>query len=230
MKRFNFIGYFLVFIIAFGLGVALISYTPLFSDNAIHEETIKELSFKDIGTLSTQEAYITVVENMNDVKQILGLNIPGTKSVCIFSHDFLITAGYNFEDIKTEVTLKDGNNKGSIVVYLPDAQILTNGILSDKEKVYYESESIFNNLKEEDNTKLRADMGEKAKEKYTGLEGYAKGGSFTKYFLVFEKDNERIVLNCTDEQYGLIKVEDEVQVNYKVINNKEKWLDSYKLM
>lgn len=41
-------------------------------------------------------------------------------------------------------------------------------------------------------------------------------------FLVFEKDNERIVLNCTGEQYGLIKVEDKAQVNYKVINNKEK--------
>ncbi len=49
-------------------------------------------------------------------------------------------------------------------------------------------------------------------------------------FLVFEKDNERIVLNCTGEQYGLIKVEDKAQVNYKVINNKEKWLDSYKLI
>ena len=68
------------------------------------------------------------------------------------------------------------------------------------------------------------------KEKYTGLEGRANGGSFTKYFLVFEKDNERIVLNCTGEQYGLIKVEDKAQVNYKVINNKEKWLDSYMLI
>lgn len=135
MKRFNFIGYFLVFIIALGLGAVIMSYTPIITNNATNEETIKELSFKDIGTLSTQEAYITVVENMNDVKQILGVNIPGTKSVCIFSHDFLITAGYNFEDIKTEVTEKTNDSKGKIIIYLPEAQILTSGIVSDKVKV-----------------------------------------------------------------------------------------------
>lgn len=66
------------------------------------------------------------------------------------------------------------------------------------------------------------------KDKYTGLEGYGHGGSFTCYYLVFEKDNEKIVLNCSGEQYGLITIGDKVEVNYKVINNKEKWLDSYK--
>ena len=162
-SKFNLIGYILIAILAFGLGALLAIRSSSFTNNEVnHEETIKELSFKDIGTLSTQEAYVTVVENMNDVRQVLGINIPGTKSVCVFSHEFLITAGYNFEEIETEVIEKSEDSKGKIIVKLPEAQILSSGILSDKEKVYYESESIFTNLKEEDKAKLRAEMGEKA--------------------------------------------------------------------
>ena len=162
-SKFNLIGYILIAILAFGLGALLVIRSSSFTNNEVnHEETVKELSFKDIGTLSTQEAYVTVVENMNDVRQVLGINIPGTKSVCVFSHEFLITAGYNFEEIETEVIEKSEDSKGKIIVKLPEAQILSSGILSDKEKVYYESESIFTNLKEEDKAKLRAEMGEKA--------------------------------------------------------------------
>ena len=162
-SKFNLIGYILIAILAFGLGALLVIRSSSFTNYEVnHEETIKELSFKDIGTLSTQEAYVTVVENMNDVRQVLGINIPGTKSVCVFSHEFLITAGYNFEEIETEVIEKSEDSKGQIIVKLPEAQILSSGILSDKEKVYYESESIFTNLKEEDKAKLRAEMGEKA--------------------------------------------------------------------
>ena len=162
-SKFNLIGYILIAILASGLGALLVIRLSSFTNNEVnHEETIKELSFKDIGTLSTQEAYVTVVENMNDVRQVLGINIPGTKSVCVFSHEFLITAGYNFEEIETEVIEKSEDSKGQIIVKLPEAQILSSGILSDKEKVYYESESIFTNLKEEDKAKLRAEMGEKA--------------------------------------------------------------------
>lgn len=162
-SKFNLIGYILIAILAFGLGALLVIRLSSFTNYEVnHEETIKELSFKDIGTLSTQEAYVTVVENMNDVRQVLGISIPGTKSVCVFSHEFLITAGYNFEEIETEVIEKSEDSKGQIIVKLPEAQILSSGILSDKEKVYYESESIFTNLKEEDKAKLRAEMGEKA--------------------------------------------------------------------
>ena len=162
-SKFNLIGYILIAILAFGLGALLAIRSSSFTNNEVnHEETVKELSFKDIGTLSTQEAYVTVVENMNDVRQVLGINIPGTKSVCVFSHEFLITAGYNFEEIETEVIEKNEDSKGKIIVKLPEAQILSSGILSDKEKVYYESESIFTNIKEEDKAKLRAEMGEKA--------------------------------------------------------------------
>lgn len=130
-----------------------------------HEETVTQLSLKDIGTLATQEAYVTVVESMDENRNFFstGINVPLTNSVCIFSHDFQITAGYDFEKIVPIVEAKTEDKKGKITIPLPDAKILTSGMLSDKEQVYYEKESIFNNLSEEKKSELRKKMGEEAK-------------------------------------------------------------------
>lgn len=72
------------------------------------------------------------------------------------------TAGYDFEKIKPTVEPKTDSKKGVITIQLPDTKILTSGMLSDKEEVYYEKESIFNNLSEENKAELRAEMGDKA--------------------------------------------------------------------
>lgn len=131
-----------------------------------HKEVVTQLSLKDIGTLSTQEAYVTVVEAMDEDRKPYDAEdapkVPFTNSVCVFSHDFQITAGYDFEKIKPNVEPKTDGKKGVITVPLPDAKILTSGMLSDKEEVYYEKESIFNNLSEENKAELRAEMGDKA--------------------------------------------------------------------
>ena len=131
-----------------------------------HKEVVTQLSLKDIGTLSTQEAYVTVVEAIDEDRKLSDAEdapkVPFTNSVCVFSHDFQITAGYDFEKIKPNVEPKTDGKKGVITVPLPDAKILTSGMLSDKEEVYYEKESIFNNLSEENKAELRAEMGDKA--------------------------------------------------------------------
>lgn len=113
-----------------------------------HEETVTKLSLKDIGTLATQEAYVTVVETMDNNREFFSTQVPLTNSVCIFSHDFEITAGYDFEKIVPQIEPKTGNKKGTITISLPKAKILSNGMVPDKEHVYYEKESIFNNLSE----------------------------------------------------------------------------------
>ena len=131
-----------------------------------HKEVVTQLSLKDIGTLSTQEAYVTVVEAMDEDRKLCDAEdapkVPFTNSVCVFSHDFQITAGYDFEKIKPNVEPKTDGKKGVITVPLPDAKILTSGMLSDKEEVYYEKESIFNNLSEENKAELRAELGDQA--------------------------------------------------------------------
>lgn len=116
--------------------------------------------------MATQEAHVTVVEAMDDYRHLFDkkINVPFTNSVCIFSHDFQITAGYDFEKIKPTVEPKTDSQKGVITVPLPNAKILTSGMLSDTEHVYYEKESMFNNLSEETKAKLRAEMGKEAEQ------------------------------------------------------------------
>lgn len=135
-------------------------------DDSGHMEVVTELSLKDIGTLATQEAHVTVVEAMDENRHLFDkkINIPFTNSVCIFSHDYQITAGYDFEKIKSTVEPKTENQKGVITVPLPDAKILTNGMVPDSEHVYYEKESMFNNLSEEKKAELRTKMGKDAKQ------------------------------------------------------------------
>lgn len=146
----------------------LIAYTigALRNDKPDHEEKVTQISLKDIGELATQEAYITVVEPMSDdrklLENVLDVTVPFTESICIFSHDFIITAGYQFDEIIPIVTEGTEETKGKIEISLPEAEILSNGIVPDSEKVYYERESIFKNLSEADKAELRGKMGEKA--------------------------------------------------------------------
>ena len=55
-----------------------------------HKEVVTQLSLKDIGTLSTQEAYVTVVEAMDEDRKLYDAEdapkVPFTNSVCVFSH------------------------------------------------------------------------------------------------------------------------------------------------
>lgn len=129
------------------------------SDN---EEKVTEISLKDIGELSTQEAYITVVEAMNDSRKFFDFGIPFTKSICIFSHDFVVKAGYQFGEIIPVVEKGIAGKKGTITIHLPEAQILDISMCTDKEVVYYENESIFKNIDEQSKADIRTQMGVKA--------------------------------------------------------------------
>lgn len=130
-----------------------------------HTEKVTEVSFREIGELATMEALITIVEAMDDQMNLFktDIKIPFTKSICIFSHDFEIKAGYDFASISSTVEHNE-DGTGTVTVYLPEAEILSNGLVPDGEVVYYENESIFTNLSEEKKGELRAKMGVKAEE------------------------------------------------------------------
>lgn len=149
----------------------------------VHEEKVTELSFKDIGELNTQEAYVTVVENLNDDRKFLKkYSIPFTESICIFSHDFKVTVGYNFEDIEYTIREKNDLAKGKITIELPEQKLETT-MLPDKEEVYYEKESIFRNLTEEAKATLREKMALEAENTAIGNKINAKAESHAKQLL-----------------------------------------------
>ena len=107
-------------------------------------KTIK-IGFEDIGELDTQVAYTTVIGTIDDPRKIFGVKIPFTESKYIYSYDIVIKAGFDFTEIEWEI--KDT----AITVRLPEAKILNSELKWDSFKLYHEDESIFKQIKMEEN-------------------------------------------------------------------------------
>ncbi len=110
------------------------------------EDKAGSLSFKDVGNLVTQEAYITMIGSIDKNRKIYSFEIPLTQSICIFSVDVQITAGYDFTQIVPEITKPTETENGKIVIKLPTAKTMYYGLVPNSHKVYYDKESIFTNV------------------------------------------------------------------------------------
>ena len=73
------------------------------------------------------------------------MTIPFTQSKYIYSYDIVIKAGFDFTEIEWEI--KDT----AITVRLPEAKILSSELKWDSFKLYHEDESIFKQIKMEEN-------------------------------------------------------------------------------
>lgn len=118
------------------------------------------IGFEDIGELATQSATCTVVQVTEDWRKIFGkVKIPFTQSKYIYSCDFEIKAGFNFEEIEW-----NENNK-VITVKLPEVEVLSNTLVEESAQVYHEAESKFNQIKLQENISALEGMQEEAEEK-----------------------------------------------------------------
>lgn len=123
-----------------------------------------KLGFENIGELATQSAYCTGVGSTDDWRKMFGsIKIPFTESKYVFSCDVVIKAGYDFADIDYDVERKEK----VVTVHMPEAKILSSELKLDSFKVYHQQESIFNNIKVEENVeelkKLKKQTEEDAK-------------------------------------------------------------------
>ena len=123
-----------------------------------------KLGFENIGELATQSAYCTGVGSTDDWRNMFGsIKIPFTESKYVFSCDVVIKAGYDFADIDYDVERKEK----VVTVHMPEAKILSSELKLDSFKVYHQQESIFNNIKVEENVeelkKLKKQTEEDAK-------------------------------------------------------------------
>ena len=75
------------------------------------------------------------------------IKIPFTESKYVFSCDVVIKAGYDFADIDYDVERKEK----VVTVHMPEAKILSSELKLDSFKVYHQQESVFNNIKVEEN-------------------------------------------------------------------------------
>lgn len=157
-------------------------------DQMQHESKMTKFGFEDIGELATQEMIGTVVHTEKTAQSLFGIEIPFTQSQYIYSYDFDIKAGYDFSYIKYEI--KDDEENKEILIYLPEAKILSTEILTDSFEVYYEKESIFKRITLSDNNIALKDMKKLAEDNAVSNGIYEKA-----------KSNAEIILKAFFAQY-----------------------------
>lgn len=134
-----------------------------------------KIGYEDIGELATQEAYCTEVNVTESAKELWGVKLPFAQSKYIYSYDFVIKAGFDFGEIKW----KEKNKK--IVVTLPEVSVLSAEPVDDSFKVFHEQESIFMQIKLEENIEDIENMKQNAVENAiaNGLYDNAKANAET---------------------------------------------------
>ena len=145
------------------IGIAIIVVVILivvfsFNKDVFSNNKLTNIGFENIGEFATQSAYCTEVNVTDAKREIFGLTIPFTQSKYIYSYDFNIKAGFNFNDIKW----KKNNNK--IIVNLPEVEVLSNEIIEDSFKVFHEEESVFTPISLNDNNEAISEMKKSAEE------------------------------------------------------------------
>lgn len=143
----------IVIIVAIILVVVLSYNKDVMSNNKL-----TNIGFENIGEFATQSAYCTEVNVTDAKREIFGLTIPFTQSKYIYSYDFNIKAGFDFNEIKW----KESNNK--IIVNLPKVEVLSNEIIEDSFKVFHEEESVFTPISLKDNNEAIKKMKQSAEE------------------------------------------------------------------
>ena len=129
-----------------------------FNKDTFSSNKLTNIGFENIGQLATQSAFCTEVNVTESSREIFGLTIPFTQSKYIYSYDFNIKAGFDFD----EISWKENNKK--ITVNLPEVQILSNEIIEDSFKVFHEEESVFTPISLEDNNAAIEKMKKSAEE------------------------------------------------------------------
>lgn len=178
----------LVLVVAFIGAGAFIFGGKMKEDQMQHENKMTKFGFEDIGELATQEMIGTVVHTEKTAQSLFGMEIPFTQSQYIYSYDFDIKAGYDFSYIKYEI--KDDEENKEILIYLPEAKILSTEILTDSFEVYYEKESIFKRITLSDNNIALKDMKKLAEDNAVSNGIYEKA-----------KSNAEIILKAFFAQY-----------------------------
>lgn len=178
----------LILVVAFIGAGAFIFGGKMKEDQMQHESKMTKFGFEDIGELATQEMIGTVVHTEKTAQSLFGMEIPFTQSQYIYSYDFDIKAGYDFSYIKYEI--KDDEENKEILIYLPEAEILSTEILTDSFEVYYEKESIFKRITLSDNNIALKDMKKLAEDNAVSNGIYEKA-----------KSNAEIILKAFFAQY-----------------------------
>lgn len=148
-----------------------------------------KLGFEDIGELATQTAYCTQVNVTEAARELFGVEIPFTQSKYIYSYNVILKAGLDFQEIKW----KADDAAKTIKVWLPEMEILSAEPDMDSFNLYLEDESIFRQIRMEENHEALKDMVENARK-----------DAISNGLLEEAKENAKTILSAFfDSQYDL---------------------------
>lgn len=122
------------------------------------EAKTTKIGFEDIGELATQVAYSTEVNVTDASRKLFGMTIPFTQSKYIYSYDVIVKAGFDFKQVEWS------ENNETIVVKLPQAEILSCEVDTESFQVYHEDESIFRRITLEENNEALNNMKKQAQD------------------------------------------------------------------
>jgi len=148
-------------ILCFAMLMVIVVVITGVSVSSLYSSRIVNLRLDNVGELVTQVGYFTNVEVIENNRELWGITIPFTQSKYIFSYDGTIKAGINFEKIIWQV---DELSK-SILIEMPDIEILSNEINPDSLEVYDESRNIFSPLKLDDMNQSFVELKKESQEK-----------------------------------------------------------------
>ena len=152
------------------------------------ETETSKIGFEDIGELDTQVAYCTVVDVIDDPREIFGVEVPFTKSKYIYSYDVVVKAGLDFEKMDWKET------GGKIKVKMPEVYVTDSYIDEKSGRIYHEEESIFSPITLEEQMLARAELVE------TGVNDAIANGLYDK-----AKENAEKMLTSFFKQHDEYK-------------------------
>lgn len=132
--------------------------------NQVSPQIVYEImssEIKGIGELATVEYLFTNAARFSDSKQIRDWNIPFTEKSFIMRWDGVIKAGIRVDEI--EITVDEANKK--VIVYIPEAEILSYSVDSENVEILDEKNNMFNKITVEDKVKFDAESEEEMKQR-----------------------------------------------------------------
>ncbi len=172
----------IIFLFIFGVGIYFIG---VMSANRNSEPTITSTSISqqlvEIQKLSVLEYNYTKVGKFENSLTLNGWSIPLTKKSFLLTYSGKLQAGVNLQDAKVSI------NDHTIIISLPEVQILENTLDENSIEVYDESKNIFNPISVSDYTnfatKQKTEAEEEAIENGFLSEAATKAQSVIKSFL-----------------------------------------------
>ena len=172
----------IIFLFIFGVGIYFIG---VMSANRNSEPTITSTSISqqlvEIQKLSVLEYNYTKVGKFENSLTLNGWSIPLTKKSFLLTYSGKLQAGVNLQDAKVSI------NDHTIIISLPEVQILENTLDENSIEVYDESKNIFNPISVSDYTNFATKQKTEAEEEAIEIgflsEAATKAQSVIKSFL-----------------------------------------------